>query len=146
MFKVELRGNKAQNCSVKLELELNLYLWPAGQTVSQTDTKYLSKITEIIMVSVSKNQFHQVTCRDEVLLHQFCFLVRLLQRPLLVVVEGCQVYLAYLVKNNLNYISTKDFDIHKKNELESTFIEILTSSGKNIVGCTGIHRHARQVL
>ena len=44
--------------------------------------------------------------------------------------------LAYLVKNNLNYISPKDFDIHKKNELESTFIEILTSSGKNIVGRT----------
>ena len=44
------------------------------------------------------------------------------------------------VKNKLNYISRKDLNIYKKNELESTFIEILTSSGKNIiVGCR--YRH-----
>ena len=42
------------------------------------------------------------------------------------------------VKNKLNYISQKDVNIYKKNGLESTFIEILTSSGKNIIGryCT----------
>ena len=39
------------------------------------------------------------------------------------------------VKNKLNYISRKDLNIYKKNELGSTFIEIITSSGKNIVGC-----------
>ena len=39
-------------------------------------------------------------------------------------------------KTKLNYISQKVFSIYKKNELESTFIEIVTSSGKNItVGC-----------
>ena len=44
------------------------------------------------------------------------------------------------VKNKLNYISQKDLNIYKKNELESTFIEIITSSGKSIiVGC--IYRH-----
>ena len=44
------------------------------------------------------------------------------------------------VKNKLNYISRKYPNISNKNELESTFIEILTSSGKNIiVGC--IYRH-----
>ena len=44
------------------------------------------------------------------------------------------------VKNKLNYISRKDLNIYKKNELESTFIEIITSSGKSIiVGC--IYRH-----
>ena len=44
------------------------------------------------------------------------------------------------IKNKLNYISRKDLNIYKKNELESTFIEILNSSGKNIiVGC--IYRH-----
>ena len=44
------------------------------------------------------------------------------------------------IKNKLNYISQKDLNIYKKSELESTFIEILTSSGKNIiVGC--IYRH-----
>ena len=37
------------------------------------------------------------------------------------------------VKSKLNYISRKDLNIYKKNELESTFIEILTSSGKNII-------------
>ena len=46
------------------------------------------------------------------------------------------------VKNKLNYISGKDLNIYKKNELESTFSEILTSSCKNIiVGC--IYRHPR---
>ena len=45
------------------------------------------------------------------------------------------------VKNKLNYISRKDLNIYEKNELEPTFIEILTSSGKNIiVGC--IYRHS----
>ena len=40
------------------------------------------------------------------------------------------------VKNKLNYINWKDLNIFKKNELDSTFMEILTSSGKNIiVGC-----------
>ena len=44
------------------------------------------------------------------------------------------------VKNKLNYISRKDLNIYKKNELESTFSEILTSSCKTIiVGC--IYRH-----
>ena len=44
------------------------------------------------------------------------------------------------VKNKLNYISRKDLNIYKKNEQESTFLEILTSSGKNIIaGC--IYRH-----
>ena len=44
------------------------------------------------------------------------------------------------VKNKLNYISRKDFNIYKKNGLDSTFIEILISSGKNIIaGC--IYRH-----
>ena len=44
------------------------------------------------------------------------------------------------VKNKLNYISQKDLNIYKKNELESTFIEIITSSGKSIIaGC--IYRH-----
>ena len=44
------------------------------------------------------------------------------------------------IKNQLHYISRKDLNIYKKSELESTFIEILTSSGKNvIVGC--IYRH-----
>ena len=37
------------------------------------------------------------------------------------------------VKSELNYISRKDLNIYKKNELESTFIEILASSGKNII-------------
>ena len=37
------------------------------------------------------------------------------------------------VKNKLNYFSRKDLNIYKKNELESTFIEILTSSGKIII-------------
>ena len=45
------------------------------------------------------------------------------------------------VKNKQNYISRKDLNIYKKNELESAFIEILTSSGKNIIaGC--IYRHS----
>ena len=44
------------------------------------------------------------------------------------------------VKNKLNYISQKDLNIYKKNEQESTFIEIIASSGKSIiVGC--IYRH-----
>ena len=52
---------------------------------------------------------------------------------------SCGGTLLYL-KNKLNYISRKVFKIYKKNELESTFIEILTSSDNNIiVGC--IYRH-----
>ena len=52
---------------------------------------------------------------------------------------SCGGTLLYM-KSKLNYISRKDINIYKKNELESTFIETLTSSGKNIiVGC--IYRH-----
>ena len=42
------------------------------------------------------------------------------------------------VKNKLSYISQKDVNVYKKNGIESTFIEILTFSGKNIIGryCT----------
>ena len=44
------------------------------------------------------------------------------------------------IKNKLSYISRKDLNIDKKNELKSTFIKTHTSSGKNIiVGC--IYRH-----
>ena len=43
-------------------------------------------------------------------------------------------------KDTLKYICRKDLQIYKAAELESTFIELLSSSGKNtIVGC--IYRH-----
>ena len=52
---------------------------------------------------------------------------------------SCGETLLY-IKNKLNYITRKDLTIYKKNEIESTFIEIVTSLGKNIiVGC--ICRH-----
>ena len=44
------------------------------------------------------------------------------------------------IKDTLKYICRKDLQIYKAAELESTFIELLSSSGKNtIVGC--IYRH-----
>ena len=44
------------------------------------------------------------------------------------------------IKDTLKYIRRKDLQIYKAAELESTFIEVLSSSGKNtIVGC--IYRH-----
>ena len=44
------------------------------------------------------------------------------------------------IKDTLKYICRKDLQIYKPAELESTFIELLSSSGKNIiVGC--IYRH-----
>ena len=40
------------------------------------------------------------------------------------------------IKDTLKYICRNDLQIHKAGELESTFIELLSSSGKNIiVGC-----------
>ena len=45
-----------------------------------------------------------------------------------------------LYKKQTELYLQKDLNIYKKSELECTFIEILTSSGKNIiVGC--IYRH-----
>ena len=44
------------------------------------------------------------------------------------------------IKDTLKHICRKDLQIYKAAELESTFIELLSSSGKNtIVGC--IYRH-----
>ena len=42
------------------------------------------------------------------------------------------------IKDTLEYICRKDLQTYKPAELESTFIELLSSSGKNIIVCLSI--------